>query len=318
MIDNSDQSETSKHLDGLLKFEPDEDIVQAIRWSYRIERDLLRRLKGFKKISKGKKGYAALDDYYYRVNSQSLFFSPDSMSRIHSLFKAYLDNRNITARISKEDEGGDFDSEANSMTSSAFKSTYYKAEINIYQVSIMVEHLTRLSVLKCCVEHLIERLKGTYDSTSINAIFDEIMLPANIRVGLEEMVKDKYFHLYPRFWQFFTYVFGGFILLDLETEELELLSGYTRIPIEHIPDAFEAFNKLFPRKNGWFYSYPNSRIKAHHFFPIAFSGIGANFRRFLHTEDSTYESLGKILTGEQTMKDLRKWNNLGYHLLCDK
>lgn len=315
LIDNSDHSDTKNHLAAYLKCEPDDDIVQTIRWSFRVERDLLRRLKTFKNQHKDKKGYFALDKYYYRVNSETLFFSADPMSRIHSLFKAYVDNRNITAKISLEESGGNFDDDVDTITESAFKNTYYKAEINIYQVSILVEHLTRVAVLKCCIEHLIDRLRGAYDAGSIEAVFDDLMLPKNLQGGLTEIIKDEYFHLYPSFWQFFTYVLGGFILLDFEEAELDVLSRATQIPLEHIPAAFEAFNKLFPRPNGWFHFYYNSQIKAHHLFPIAISGIGANYRRLLHTDDHKYETLSKTLTGEYTQRNLLKWNNLSYQIL---
>jgi len=67
---------------------------------------------------------------------------------------------------------------------------------------------------------------------------------------MEEIRKDKYLHLYPIFWQWFTWVFGGFVLLDVEKDELELLSAKTGIPVEEIPNAFAAYDKLFPISGG--------------------------------------------------------------------
>lgn len=140
-------------------------------------------------------------------------------------------------------------------------------------------------------------------------------MPDTIKSGLNSIFQDQYFYLYPRFWQFFTYVFGGFILTDIKDKEYEVLSNRTGIPISEIPRAFDACNKLFPRHDGWFFKFPTSEIEWHNFFPISFSGIGANYRRMIYSSDGTYESLEKKLTGQMTMNDLTKWNNLSYKIL---
>jgi hypothetical protein len=110
-------------------------------------------------------------------------------------------------------------------------------------------------------------------------------------------------------------VFGGFILTDIREKEYELLSQKTGIPIEEIPNAFDAFNKLFPRNGGWFFKFPKSSIEWHNFFPIAFSGLGANYRRLIYTNDGDYDTLYKMLSSDMTAADLSKWNNLAYNIL---
>jgi hypothetical protein len=178
-----------------------------------------------------------------------------------------------------------------------------------------VEHLARVTILKCAIDHLIDKLKGNYKGNDIISQLDYLTLPNTIKIGLNEIIKDKYFYLYPRFWQCFTYVFGGFILTDIEDKELKLLSQKTGIPIDEIPNAFDSFNKLFPRSGGWFFKFPKSQIKWHSFFPIFFSGLGANYRRMTYTKDETYKSLFKMLSKDKTMSDLSKWNNLAYNIL---
>ena len=144
-----------------------------------------------------------------------------------------------------------------------------------------------------------------------------LSLPETIKNGLNKLVKEPYFYRYPIFWQWFTYVLGGFILQDFENKEYEYLSKKTGIPIEEIPNAFDSFNKLFPTSDGWFFSLPNSNIDWHRFFPLPLSGIGANHRRFIHLDpdNDSYEELDKKLSGKMTMVDLIKWNNLGYQII---
>lgn len=145
-------------------------------------------------------------------------------------------------------------------------------------------------------------------------------IPNTIKNGLDELVKEPYFHRYPVFWQFFTYVMGGFILTDLREVEYQYIADNTGIPVEHIPNAFESYNKLFPKNSGWMFKLPKSNIEFHRFFSLPFCGVGANHRRFLHLphldeKEQTYKELEKIISGDKTMSDLSKWNNLGYEIL---
>ena len=48
-------------------------------------------------------------------------------------------------------------------------------------------------------------------------------------------------------------------------------------------------------------------------FPITFSGIGANYRRWVYTSTKKFEDLS--LNGMHTLTDLMKWNNLAVKVL---
>jgi hypothetical protein len=48
-------------------------------------------------------------------------------------------------------------------------------------------------------------------------------------------------------------------------------------------------------------------------FPVPYMGIGANYRRIMHTASAKYEDL--TLSGKYTMRDLFKWNNLAVRVL---
>ena len=71
---------------------------------------------------------------------------------------------------------------------------------------------------------------------------------------------------------------------------------------------------LFPTEDGWFIDLsPASNIKLLKMFPIPFSGIGANYRRLLYTDNKKFEDLN--LSMMHTRDDLIKWNNLSIKLL---
>ncbi len=314
LIDNSDLSKTKETLSSFFKIEPEKAEIETIRFAYLLERKQLAQIKQLKKKYPGVKSYLNLDDYFFKTISGS-FFSRDPIRRINKLFDTFIKYKNITAKICHELNGGDFDDDITELSSKCFSETFYKAENNILHVSLYVEHLARVTILKCAIEHLIDRLKGNYDPKDISNQLEYLTLPNTIKTGLTEITKDKYFYLYPRFWQFFTYVFGGFILTDIEEKEYELLSKKTGVPVDEIPNAFDAFNKLFPRYDGWFFKFPKSSIIWHSLFPISFCGLGANYRRLVYTDDKDYDNLYKLLSNDKTPFDLSKWNNLAYEIL---
>jgi hypothetical protein len=315
LIDNSDLNVTKETLNCFLRIEPENAEIETIRFAYLLERKQLQKIKALKKENPTINSYTNLDDYFYRVNSGS-FFSRDPIRRINRLFNIFIKYKNITAKICNELGGGDFyDEDVTELSRKCYEDTFYKANDSILQVSLYVEHLARVTILKCAIEHLIDKLQGNYKETDLSDQLNYLTLPNTIKAGLNEIIKDKYFYLYPRFWQFFTYVFGGFILTDLKEKEYDLLSRKTGIPIDEIPNAFNSFEKLFPRNNGWFFKFPHSAIEWHSFFPISFSGIGANYRRMTYTKDETYDSLYKMLSQDKTIADLSKWNNLAFDIL---
>ena len=315
LINNFDLNNTKKVLDKFRKIDFNDNEIEMIRFSYLLERKFLKKLKKLKKDNPLLKSYYALDDYFYHINSGS-FFSRTPIERINKLFKLYLKYKNITSKICNEIEGGDFeDEEIHEIPSKMYHNLFYEPTETILHFSLYVEHIARITILKCVIEYLILNKKGNYDDDDFMEQLEFLNLPFNISQGINELVKDKYFYLYPRFWQFFTYTFGGFILTDIKVKEYELLSTKTGIPIDEIPNAFNSFNKLFPNSKKWTNKIANSGIECHLFFPVSFSGIGANYRRLVYTNDKEYNSLGEQLPKKMTLKDLIKWNNLTCSLL---
>lgn len=315
LIDNSDLSKTKENLSNLFEIEPHKEDVEVIRFAYLIERKQLAVLKQRKRSSPEIKSFSELDDYFFKINSGS-FYSRSPLRRIGQLFEYYLKNKNITAKICHELNGGNFEDEVTKLSQKCFKKIFYKGENSILHTSLLIEHLGRLTILKSVIEYLINQTDNEdLDTIDIEEAIDLMKLPSTIATGLKEISKEKYFYLYPIFWQFFTYVFGGFIITSMEAEEIEVLSNRTGIPKEEIPNAFDSFNKLFPRKNGWFVKIPNTSLKWHNFFPLSLSGLGANFRRFIYTEDKSFDSLYKNFPNDKTNRDLSKWNNLAYQIL---
>lgn len=293
-----------------------DEIIESYRYAFALEAEMVIYLRSRVKSEPEKVGFQKLEKYLFDINSNS-FFVNKPVDRINKLFISFIENKNITARIGKEIKGNAYPDSGNDLTidKELFNSLFYEAkDRSVLYVALYAELLARIAILKSCIEDIIvgnpdnfiERLK-------------HFILPSNIKNGLKELQKEPYSYLYPYFWQVFVYLFGGFILNDKKEEEYELLSSITQIPVENIPDAFNAFDKLFPLNEGrkWLIQQPNSNITVMQFFPYPLSGIGANFRRmrYKNENDDSYDNLAKQLTGVHTIKDVIKWNNLAYKFL---
>ena len=317
LIDNQDLdcSELLKAY-SISKEQVEDEIIESFRYAFALEAEMIIYLHSRVKSEPEKVGFKKLEKYLFDINSNS-FFVNKPVDRINKLFASYLENKNITARIGKEIKGNAYPDSGNDLTidTDQFELLFYAAnDKSVLYVALYAELLARIAILKSCIEDIIignpdnfiERLK-------------HFTLPSNIKSGLEELQKEPYSYLYPYFWQVFVYLFGGFILNDKKEEEYKLLSSITQIPVENIPDAFDAFDKLFPLNRGkkWLIQLPKSNITVMQFFPYPLSGIGANFRRmrYKNEKDDSYENLSKQITGEHTINDVIKWNNLAYKFL---
>src|SRR3989339_247361 len=287
------------------------------RFSYWVERNMMSRLTHKKKTLPDRKCFSDLMDYYFEINS-GIFFTENIIGQISQLFSTFQKFNRISARCGNELIGNKYEDACEIIPPSIFQETFFGCKYNDIQTATFIEHKARITLLKTIIDYTIYEKAGItekIDSTlKINGLNPGLtlldLLPGNILKALSEITTHKYYYRYPVFWQWFMYFFGGFILKDYENEEYKHLSEKTGIPVEEIPNAFHAYDILFPVDNGWFRdlslkSGPN--IKVMTMFPIPFMGVGANYRRFIYG-NGKYEELK--LTGEYTLHELAKWHNL--------
>ncbi len=297
--------------------------ISTWRFSYWVERNLLKRLNHKKKSHPDNKCFKALEDYYFKVNN-GIFFTENIVQKVHELYSTFQQFPRISAKCGNELIGNNFDEEYDILPKQIYDDTYYKCSYNDIQISTFIEHRARLAILKNAIDYKLYKKAGVENKTQdvpfwkIAGLDFEIslldLLPPSFKKGLDEISKHEYFHKYPVFWQWFMWLFGGFILKDYEEKEYEVLSQKTEIPIDEIPNALESCQILFPQDDGWFMDLsPNSNIKMMKMFPVPFMGVGANYRRLLYTQSGKFEDLE--LTGMHTLNDLIKWNNLVVEVL---
>lgn len=323
-IDIVEVPDTKNAAKNLVKYIDSENIdeidILTWRFSYWTERNLLKLLKCKKNSMRHRASYTAIERYYFLINNR-IFFTRNIIRRAEKLYDAYREYPHISAKVGNETIGNKFDEQHESIPESIYKQTYYDCKLTDIVFSAFVEHRARLAIMKSAIDYKIyksleidieDHLKFKFGSDEVEISLLEI-LPQSFQRGLDSIAKHKYFFKYPIFWQWFLWLFGGFILEDYKQQEYELLSAKTGIPIEYIDQALEAYELLFPREDGWFLTSRYAKIKFLKIFPTPFMGIGANYRRFKYGEGE-WDNLK--LSGRHTKSDLFKWNNVVVELLA--
>jgi hypothetical protein len=317
-----DLLKTEDYLRPLLKKKSiDKRDVEILRYSFWIERVMLQRLKKFKKSDKSKKCYEALEQYYFNINS-GIFFTPNIIDRISLLYSNFKNNARITAKCANELDGLDFEDNHVSIPKKHFINTFYRCDFNIIQISTLLEYLSRIAILKNAIDYLMLRNTKLKRKVEIKiqyfaGITKLDFLPFNFNIGIDKISTHKNYNRYAVFWQWFLYVFGGFILLDIKDKEYKLLSEKTGIEINEIENALSSMDLLFPTNGSWLRLNQKTNIFEAIFFPMPFRGMGANYRLEMYgNKDEKLKDFGEIgLKNKYAIDDLVKWNNLSVEIL---
>ena len=139
--------------------------IETLRYSFWLERQLLTRLKQWKKSEKTKLCYEALDQYYFNINS-GVFFTPNIVDRIEKLYKNFKEHARITAKCANELIGEDFNEDHTEIPYDIFKQSFYECKYNVIQISTLLEYLSRMAILKNAIDYLLlkpTRLKRKTD-----------------------------------------------------------------------------------------------------------------------------------------------------------
>lgn len=299
--------------------------IQIWRFAYWLERSLLARVRQLRDSQPNSDRHSAILDYAFRINSD-VFFKSTVAQRVMALYTTYQDFRHLTASASRERAGSKFrlgDEVDSDIPKEIFKETFYQHKHYELHAACWLEHRARLSLLKAAVDYLSYKAGGSNaraegsvllgaDATQWSMII-QALFPVAFRRTLDEISKEPAFRRYPVLWQWFLGVFGGFILLDYEDQELDCLARKSRVPREEVKNGLSVFDKLFPVSGGWLRKSPSSNIKFLMLYPSSMKGIGAHYRLLNYTDDGKYGSLD--LTGIHTAADLRQWNNAAVHIL---
>jgi hypothetical protein len=293
---------------------PKDDLAFDIwRYSYWIERNLLRELRKVVKADVKRKGPAAILNLHRLINDK-VFFVKDVRQRLNDLYDAYKDHPRVALGTAIEMAGGQYEPFAQGTTNQQIYDAIYKSQHPELQAAFYVEHRARLAILKCAIDYTRLSAAGKFAAAQPgqldwNATLFRL-LPTSFHVGLAQLAKELTFHRYALVWQNFLWVLGGFYLKDKEAEEFQWLADLSGIPATEVPTALTAMDRLFP--NNWIAQNGPSQCVICKLVPSAFRGIGAIHRRERYKVDQ-YSKIGNYV--DYTARDLSLWHNAAVDLL---
>jgi hypothetical protein len=257
------------------------DLPQLWRFSFWAQRRLLTSLQEAIRQKVCIETAKAAKEYHRLIND-AVFFIPDVRDRVGNLLTAHFDHQELGASAAYECETGKVEF-THPPPTQTFRRVLFNGERFPIQACLYLAHRARLYIIKALVDYWLACERGEIKKRSSGTspllidIRSSLLSPA-MKSGIEELSKATSFRMFPVFWQVFLWSWGGFLLKDRLNEEFADLERETGVPINEIPTALSAFDKLFPLSGGWFKEPANDSRRVLMLMPAAMRGIGA-FRR---------------------------------------
>ena len=277
--------------------------VSIWRFCYWVERRLMERIRAQRAGRKSADRFKQILDHAFEINS-GVFFAGTVAERVESLYNTFGTYRKLTARCAVEIDTDIFGDTNASIPPALFENAFYACKPTELHAACFLEHKARLTLLKAAVDYLSYRADG--ESSKAGGSFrikmggkeftiPTVSFPTRFNKAIDQLGDEPYFRRYPVFWQWFLGAFGGFVLKDYEDREHQMLAEKAGLPVDAVPDAFAAFDKLFPTDGGWFRESSNSNLRSLILYPPPMAGVGANYRRGVYAGDKKWNDL--TLTG---------------------
>ena len=285
-------------------------LLEVWRFSYRVERTLLDKVRQDRRVAPGREGTAAVLAYHDLVNDH-VFFLKDHAERLRRLYDAYKAHPRLSAAVAAEQAGGVFEATRTQRPlprdNRVLAEAMYEGKHPCVQASLYVEHRARVAILKAAIDLSCLQPAG-YEAALAT-------LPATFREGLRRLRARPSFRRYALLWQVFLWGFGGFYLTHREDDELGWLSRQTGVPRDEMKTALGAFDDLFPLPTGsWIVPVKNSPLRLTRMMPLAFRGVGA-VQRLRRRGARNYDGFGAGALGR---RNLIAWHNGLIQLLAGR
>lgn len=297
--------------------------IMALRYSYDLERIMLDYIHEFSIHNSQFQTPERVYQYFRKLIDES-FFIRDSLDRLRFLTGLSMEHRNIACILDNELKGkGVMMADQCNLFDNLFEienpQTMQRRPVD---VALYVQLLNRMLVLKGITEYLltpqpmantwVEKFMADLNYNSQND---------NITKAIEELRTHPHFYLYPYFYQIFFYAYGGFFMVDRKTEEYQLLSIMTGVPVDEIDMALTFWDTLYRKPKSWMTTINHGGLYYMQFVPAPLRGVGVNYRRHYYApegmkdSDELFKNLRSLVT-DRCYYDMIHWNNAAYIMLA--
>ncbi len=129
--------------------------------------------------------------------------------------------------------------------------------------------------------------------------------PASFISGMKSLSAHPYPERVPFFFQTFTEILGGFYY-PLESDDCQLVSDVTSMPIEHVDSTLSLMNEFFPLPAGWTTDMKALELRIVKCVPAYMRGVGCIYRQSVYGrgrlmgKNAWYAALYELLKKERT------------------
>ena len=264
---------------GLIPHQPNEIDHALYRYSFWLERKILKSVKTFRTSRNNLEGPFALAEYLDLINNGT-FFIGDLQSRLSALYQAYQQHPKLSMGIAGELDGWSYNPHVMS-TGESWKRALSYGEVPEVQAAFYCEHRARLAILKGAVDYVcLERAGGLPPQPRLQpgeSRVEPLELPDSFYSAVSTLRSIDEPDKVPVLWQSLLWKWGGFFLTEHLDEERTALAEEVGMPLGSLDKGLRVYEELFPYSNGWWTDLPGTRILK--LFPAPFRGIGAQMRR---------------------------------------
>jgi len=276
-----------------LREPPWQGLPEIWRFSFWAQRRLLKALSKAIEVGVCVESAKAAKEYHQLIND-AVFFIRDIRDRVGALLEAHFEHQHLGATAAHEIESGKFEVKGPPQTR-VFKKALIDGDFFPVQASLYLAQRARLYILKALVDYWLsggrsEPQAGVVPTLSGAMRVAPPKLSNAMTTGLNDLSGAKSFRMFPTFWQVFLWNWGGFLLKDRLDKEYSEIAAETGVPVEEIPLALTAFDRLFPIDKGWFREPSDDSRRVLTLMPATMRGIGS-FRRLMHEGKENYSDL---------------------------
>src|SRR5262249_26692853 len=128
-------------------------LVEVWRYSYRVERALLDRVRQDRRVAPERRGTAEVLGYHDVINDH-VFFLKDHAEPLRRLYDASRSHPRLSAAVAAEQAGAAFEASRRGAPpdNRIFAEALYEGRHPCVQAAFYVEHRARLAILKAAVD----------------------------------------------------------------------------------------------------------------------------------------------------------------------
>ena len=302
---------TALQQNGLISHPANEIDHALYRYSFWLERQILKTARTFRSSRNTLEGPFAIIEYLDLINNGT-FFIGDLRDRLSVLYEAYQQHPKLAMAVAGELDGHNYNSHILHGGQSWEKALYH-GEVPEVQAAFYCEHRARLAILKGAVDYMcLDRAGSLRPETEVrldDSTFTLRELPSNFYNAVKALQSMEGPEKVPALWQSLLWKWGGFFLTDRLEEERSALAEEVGMSLQSLGKGIAVYDLLFPTPGGWWTNLPGAQIVK--LFPTPFRGIGAQLRRM----NAGSENYDPFRSQPILHKNLVIWNNSGHRLL---